>query len=54
VFCNDTITVTMEVIAKKETSKPDRGVVVFKHRVHKQTGELVMEMDKVRLIRRKV
>jgi acyl dehydratase len=53
VFCNDTITVTMEVISKRETSKPDRGVVVFKHIVRKQTGETVLEMDKVRMIRRR-
>jgi acyl dehydratase len=53
VFCNDTITVTMTVISKKETSKPDRGVVVFKHTVRKQTGEVVLEMDKVRLMRRR-
>src|ERR1700733_8448513 len=52
VFCNDTITVTMQVISRKETSKPDRGVVVFKHIVRKQTGEVVLEMDKVRMIRR--
>jgi acyl dehydratase len=53
VFCNDTITVTLEVISKKETSKPDRGVVVFKHIVRKQTGEVVLEMDKVRMLRRR-
>jgi acyl dehydratase len=53
VFCNDTIHVSMTVIAKKTTSKPDRGVVTFKHTVRKQTGEVVMEMDKVRLLRRK-
>ena len=52
-FCNDTITVTMEVISKRETSKADRGVVIFKHIVRKQTGETVLEMDKVRLIRRR-
>jgi acyl dehydratase len=52
VFCNDTITVTMEVISKKETSKPDRGIVIFKHIVRKQTDEVVLEMEKVRMIRR--
>lgn len=52
-FCNDTITVTMEVISKRETSKPDRGIVVFKHIVRKQTGEAVLVMDKVRLMRRR-
>jgi len=52
VFCNDTIHVTLEVISKRESSKADRGVVVFKHIVYKQSGEVVMEMDKVRLMRR--
>lgn len=54
VYCNDTIHVELEVSAKKETSKPDRGVVTFRHVVRKQTGEVVMEMEKVRMIRRKV
>lgn len=53
VFCNDTIHVEMQVLAKRETSKPDRGIVTFRHVVRKQTGEIVMEMDKVRMIRRK-
>ena len=53
VFCNDTISVTLEVLSKKETSKPDRGVVVFKHIVRKQSGEVVLEMDKVRMLRRR-
>ena len=53
VFCGDTIHVEFEVLAKKETSKPDRGIVTFRHVVRKQTGEIVMEMDKVRMIRRK-
>lgn len=53
VYCNDTIHVEIEVLAKKETSKPDRGVVTFRHIVRKQTGEVVMEMEKVRMIRRK-
>ena len=43
----------MQVLAKRETSKPDRGIVTFRHVVRKQTGEIVMEMDKVRMIRRK-
>jgi len=53
VYCNDTIHVELEVSAKKETSKLDRGVVTFRHVVRKQTGEVVMEMEKVRMIRRK-
>lgn len=53
VFCNDTVHVEIEVLAKKETSKPDRGVVTFRHVVRKQTGEAVMEMEKIRMIRRR-
>ena len=53
VFCNDTVHVEIEVLGKKETSKPDRGVVTFRHIVRKQTGDVVMEMEKVRMIRRK-
>ena len=53
VFCGDTIHVELQVTGKKETSKSDRGVVTFRHLVRKQTGEVVMEMDKIRMIRRK-
>lgn len=53
VYCNDTIHVEVEVLAKRETSKADRGIVTFRHIVRKQTGEVVMEMDKIRMIRRK-
>jgi len=53
VFCNDTIHVVMIVTAKRPTSKPDRGVVTFKHTVIKQSGEVVLEMEKVRLMRRR-
>ena len=53
VFCNDTIHVEMEVIAKRESSKPDRGVVTFRHTVKNETDEIVLVMDKIRMIRRK-
>jgi acyl dehydratase len=53
VFCNDTIHVEMIVLAKRETSKPDRGIVTFRHAVHNQAGEVVLEMEKVRMIRRR-
>ena len=53
VFCNDTIRVTMEVTAKRETSKPDRGVVTFRHTIRNQSGDVVLEMDKTRMIRRR-
>ena len=52
-FCGDTIHVVITVASKKETSKPDRGVVTFRHVVHKQDGQVVLEMNKVRLLRRR-
>ena len=53
VFCGDTVHVEITVREKKETSKPDRGVVTFKHVVRKQDGEVVLEMHKVRMLRRR-
>ena len=53
VFCGDTIRVDIQIMAKKETSKPDRGVVTFRHTVRNQMGEVVLELEKVRMIRRK-
>jgi acyl dehydratase len=53
VFCGDTIHVDITVLAKRETSKADRGIVTFSHAVKKQTGEIVLEMTKLRMVRRK-
>ncbi len=33
VLAGDTITVEIEVLDRRETKKPDRGVVTFRHRV---------------------
>jgi acyl dehydratase len=52
-FCGDTIKVDIVVLEKKETSKPDRGVITFEHVVRKQTGEVVLQMNKVRMLRRR-
>ncbi len=49
----DTIRTEVEVIAKKETSDPSRGIVVFRDRVINQRGEIVFEIDKTVLIQRK-
>ncbi|MEZ5840676.1 MAG: MaoC family dehydratase [Hyphomicrobiales bacterium] len=41
-FHGDTVSVTTEVIAKRESkSRPDAGIVEFEHKAYKQTGELV-------------
>jgi len=47
----DTIRTEVEVISKRETSKPDRGVVVFRDLVYNQRDELVFQMDKTVLMR---
>ncbi len=52
-FCGDTIGVEIVVLHKKESSKPDRGVITFEHVVRKQTGEVVLQMHKVRMLRRR-
>ncbi|PYM37365.1 MAG: acyl dehydratase [Candidatus Rokuibacteriota bacterium] len=48
----DTLTVEVEVADKRETKKPDRGVVTYRHRVLNQRGELVLEARVQRMIRR--
>jgi acyl dehydratase len=52
VFIGDTIGVEIEVIDRRETKKPDRGIVTFYHRVTNQEGEVVMEYRVKRMIRR--
>ena len=49
----DTIRMVQKVIEKKETSKPDRGVVKFARKVLNQRGESVMEMEATILYRRR-
>lgn len=50
----DTIRVEVEVVDKRETRKPDRGVVTYRHRVLNQRDELVLEIRLQRMIRRTV
>jgi len=47
----DTIRTEVEVLSKRETSKADRGLVVFRDLVYNQRDELVFQMDKSALIR---
>jgi 3-hydroxybutyryl-CoA dehydratase len=47
----DTIRTEVEVISARETSKPDRGLVVFRDRVYNQRDALVFQMDKSALIK---
>src|SRR5687768_10760553 len=49
----DTIRTEVEVLEKKPTTKPDRGVVVFRDHVYNQRGEEVFRNDKTALIRKR-
>jgi acyl dehydratase len=49
----DTIRVEVEVAAKRETKKPDRGIVTYRHRVLNQRDEVVLEATIQRMIRRR-
>ena len=53
VFIGDTIHVVVEVIKKKETSKPGRGVTTMTYTIANQKGETVMVYDNVLLMNRK-
>ncbi len=50
----DTIRLVMEVSEKKETSKPDRGVVDINARVLNQRDELVVDGQWVHLMKRRL
>ncbi len=52
VLAGDTVRVEIEVVDRRETRKPDRGVVTFRHRVLNQRGEAVMEATIVRMVKR--
>jgi acyl dehydratase len=54
VRAGDTVRVEVEVTARRETQKADRGVVTFEHRVLNQRDEVVLEATVTRLIRREV
>lgn len=49
----DTVHMEMTVIEKKETSKPDRGIVKLRRKVLKQDGSVVQEMETTLMYRRR-
>ena len=49
----DTIRTEVEVLEKRPTSKPDRGIVVLRDHVLNQRDEEVFRMDKTALIKRR-
>ncbi|MHA1113567.1 MAG: MaoC/PaaZ C-terminal domain-containing protein [Alphaproteobacteria bacterium] len=52
-FIGDTIHVDVEIIAKEETSKPDRGLIVMRRTAINQRDEAVMESEWKLLMRRR-
>ena len=54
VFAGDTIPVLTTVIAARESrSRPDAGIVTFRHQAFNQTGTLVARCDRQALMRRR-
>ncbi|MBL8383354.1 MAG: MaoC family dehydratase [Burkholderiales bacterium] len=49
----DTIRTEVEVVAKKPTSDPGRGIVTFRDHVYNQRDEEVFRNDKIAMIRRR-
>ena len=49
----DSIRVEVEIVDKRETKKPDRGIVTYRHRVLNQRDEVVLEAKVQRMIRRR-
>jgi len=49
----DTLRVRVEVVGKKATSKEDRGIVIFRHKVANQKVEEVLEYESVNIVRRR-
>ncbi|MCC7182298.1 MAG: (R)-hydratase [Rhodocyclaceae bacterium] len=52
-FIGDTLRVSVQVVEKTETSKPDRGVVAFRRQVINQRGAAVVEGVWKLLVRRR-
>ena len=53
VLQGDTLKVSVTITDKRETRKPDRGIVTYKHEVTNQRGEVVLEATVKRMIKRK-
>ena len=51
--CGDTVQVKVKVLAKRETSKPDRGIVTSEQQVINQKGEILLQYTVNRMIRRR-
>lgn len=54
VFAGDTLHATTEIVSKRESrSRPDAGIVEFRHRAYNQRDELVAECLRQGLMRKK-
>lgn len=53
VYLGDTIDVTVTLAERRETSKPDHGVVTTRNLVHNQAGQTVLEYRATRMLRRR-
>ena len=51
-FSGDTIFVDVEVVDKKETSKPDRGIVHFLYLTKNQRQEIIAEITEIIMVKR--
>ncbi|MBK19309.1 MAG: dehydratase [Rhodospirillaceae bacterium] len=51
VYPGDSLSTEVEVLEKRPTSKPERGIVVFRDHVLNQNGVEVFQVDKITLIR---
>jgi acyl dehydratase len=49
----DTISTEVEVLEKRTTSRPDRGIVVFRDHVYNQHAQEVFSNDKTVLLKRR-
>lgn len=54
VYPGDTLRTEVEVVEKRPSSKPDRGIVVFRDHVYNQRGEEVFCNDKIVLLRKRI
>ena len=52
VLVGDTLRVSVTITDKRETKKPDRGIVTYRHAVTNQRGEVVLEAVVRRMIKR--
>jgi acyl dehydratase len=53
IFIGDTIHVVQTIKSKRETKKPDRGIVTFAVQVINQRGEVAQDGERTLMIRRK-